>query len=86
MNSNYVIDVIEREAKIARHYRVENGAVNIADEASSNVEDAKSMVNELIELLILSRSELSGLPHSPGYSFTHLAKIDSLLLRVRGAA
>lgn len=86
MDSNYVIDVIEREAKLARYYRIENGALDIADEASSDVEDAKSMVNELIEILILSRSELSCLPHSLGYSFTSLPKIDALLLRVRGAA
>ncbi len=50
-----------------------------------SLDEARAAVAELIEALIFARSELSGLPHSLGYSFTHLPKIDAALSRVKGA-
>jgi len=50
-----------------------------------SLDEARAAVAELIEALIFARSELSGLPHSLGYSFTHLPKIDAALARVKGA-
>lgn len=79
-----VLAVMDREAKLARHYRIENGAVKVAEEASADAYAARESVAGLIEALILARSELSGLPHSLGYSFTHLPKIDAALARVKG--
>ena len=41
---------------------------------------------ELLEALILARQEFAGLPHSLGYDFTHLPKIDALIARATGGA
>lgn len=50
-----------------------------------DLEDAYGAVAELIQALMLARSELYSLPHSLGYSFTHLPRIDAALARVEGA-
>ena len=39
---------------------------------------------ELLDALKLARAELAGLPHSLGYDFTHLPKIDALIARYYG--
>lgn len=39
---------------------------------------------ELLEALILARADFAGLPHSLGYDFTHLPKIDALIARATG--
>ncbi|WP_019658959.1 hypothetical protein [Stenotrophomonas hibiscicola] len=44
-----VLAVMDREAKLARHYRIENGAVKIAEEASADACAARAAVAELIE-------------------------------------
>jgi hypothetical protein len=36
-------------------------------------------VRELVEALELAREELDGLPHSLGYDFTHIPKMDKAL-------
>lgn len=41
---------------------------------------------ELLEALILARNELAGLPHSLGYDFTHLPKIDAAIEKATGGA
>jgi hypothetical protein len=40
---------------------------------------------ELLEALVLARAELAGLPHSLGYNFTHLPKIDAAIAKATGA-
>ncbi|MDC7800252.1 hypothetical protein PQS91_10375 [Stenotrophomonas geniculata] len=44
-----VLAVMDREAKLARHYRIENGAVKVAEEASADACAARAAVAELIE-------------------------------------
>lgn len=44
-----VLAVMDREAKLARHYRIENGAVKLAEEASADACAARAAVAELIE-------------------------------------
>ena len=39
---------------------------------------------ELLEALKQARAELAGLPHSLGYEFTHLPKIDAVIARYCG--
>ena len=46
-----VLAVMDREAKLARHCRIENGAVKVAEEASADATAARSAVAELIEAL-----------------------------------
>ena len=36
---------------------------------------------ELLEALKMARAELAGLPHSLGYDFTHLPKIDAVIAK-----
>lgn len=52
--------------------------------AAREIDQLRDKFADLIEALTLARSELSGLPHSLGYSFTHLPKIDAALARVKG--
>lgn len=44
-----VLAVMDREAKLARHYRIENGAVKVAEEASADACAAREAVAELME-------------------------------------
>jgi hypothetical protein len=37
---------------------------------------------ELVEALRVARAEFDGLPHSLGYAFTHIPKIDAALAKV----
>lgn len=37
-----------------------------------------------VEALKMAREELAGLPHSLGYEFTHLPKIDTVLAEIEG--
>lgn len=46
-----VLAVMDREAKLARHYRIENGAVKFAEEASADACAAREAVAELIEVV-----------------------------------
>lgn len=41
---------------------------------------------DLYEALVMARQELCGLPHSLGYSFTHIPNIDAALAKARGEA
>lgn len=41
---------------------------------------------DLLEALEMARSELAGLPHSLGYEFTHIPKIDAAIAKALGAA
>lgn len=50
-----VLAVMDREAKLARHYRIENGAVKIAEEASADACAARAAFAELIEAVEAER-------------------------------
>lgn len=41
---------------------------------------------EMLDMLIQFRKEFAGLPHSLGYDFTHLPKLDALIAKATGAA
>ena len=42
-------------------------------------EDAQSQRDKAVEMLRFMRDEYASLPHSRGYTFTHLPKIDDFL-------
>ena len=42
-------------------------------------EDAQAQRDKAVEMLRFMREEYANLPHSLGYSFTHLPKIDDFL-------
>ena len=77
MNSDF--DAIE-SLELASEVLKMDGRIFVSGE----VDEARRIFLEVIEALSLARQELSGLPHSLGYSFTHLPKIDSALAKVRG--
>ncbi len=60
----------------------------IADDEPPSAE--RQRLNEsapdLLEALILAREEFAGLPHSLGYDFTHLPKIDAMIAKATGGA
>ncbi|WP_313217491.1 hypothetical protein [Stenotrophomonas sp.] len=72
-----VLAVMDREAKIARHYRIESGAHKVAEDASADAAAARAAVAELIEAC----ESLSGDPHAED-----LAALASALARVKGGA
>ena len=52
----------------------------IIDDALSN-----EAAPDLLAALKLARVEMAGLPHSLGYEFTHLPKIDAAIAKATGA-
>ncbi len=57
-----VLAVMDREAKVARHYRIECGALKVAEEASADSSEASAAIAELIEasdraLIALAQAE-----------------------------
>lgn len=80
-----VLAVMDREAKLARHYRIENGAVKVAEEASADATAARAAVAELIEAAALL--EKSAVEHSRFLASVYTNKLNQLrdaLARVKG--
>lgn len=77
-----VLAVMDREAKLARHYRIENGAVKVAEEASADACAAREAVAELIEALRACDRRLHDLGFTVSDDVT--AQVIHALARVKG--
>jgi cytosine/adenosine deaminase-related metal-dependent hydrolase len=58
--------------------------IELGVQVAKELEAARATVEAMAEALKLARSELNGLPHSLGYEFTHIPKIDAALARYEG--
>lgn len=61
-------------------------AAALVRQLQAELQDARRTELELLEALKMARAELAGLPHSLGYEFTHLPKIDAAIGRAQSMA
>ncbi len=73
-----VCDMSEQPAMAAGYYREKT------DEEHKHNARLIAAAPELLEALKMAREELGGLPHSLGYTFTHLPKIDAAIAKAEG--
>jgi len=72
--------------RLTRHQH--EGLVLDADETRAliaHIAELQKQRDELLGALKFARDELYGLPHSLGYSFTHIPQIDAAITNATGA-